>query len=63
VPAHRRSPDLALDVAELGSAYLGGVRFATLERAGLVSELVPGAVKRADSLFANAPGPASCTAF
>lgn len=55
--------DLALDIADLASAYLGGVRFATLARAGLVSELTPGALARADALFACAPGPACCTGF
>lgn len=55
--------DVALDVADLASAYLGGVRFSTLARAGLVSELVPGALARADSLFASTPGPACCTSF
>ena len=29
------TPDLALSVADLGAAYLGGVRFSTLARAGL----------------------------
>ncbi|HEV2761333.1 MAG TPA: GNAT family N-acetyltransferase [Acidimicrobiales bacterium] len=56
-------PDLAIDAADLASAYLGGVRFTTLARAGLVGELVPGAVARADSLFASSPGPASSTPF
>jgi len=56
-------PDLAMDAADLASAYLGGVRFSTLARAGLVAELVPGAVARADGLFATAPGPSSRTGF
>lgn len=58
-----RLPDLALDVAELASAYLGGVRFATLARGGLVCEVTPGAVAQADSLFGTAPGPACLTGF
>ena len=56
-------PDLALDVADLGAAYLGGVRFGTLRRAGLVSEMSPGAVARADALFATAAAPACYTGF
>ena len=57
------SADLALDVADLASAYLGAVRFTTLARAGLVSELVPGALARADSLFACAPAPTCSSTF
>jgi predicted acetyltransferase len=56
-------PDLALDAADLASAYLGGVRFATLARAGLVAGLTAGAVARADALFATGTGPASSTMF
>ena len=56
-------PDLAIDAADLASAYLGGVRVTTLARAGLVAELAPGAVARADSMFASSPGPASSTPF
>ena len=44
-------PDVSLAVAELGSVYLGGVSFNTLARGGLVREMKPGAVARADSLF------------
>ena len=57
------APDLALGVADLASAYLGAVSFTTLARAGLVSELVPGALARADALFASAPAPACSTTF
>jgi predicted acetyltransferase len=46
-------PDLALDVDALGSAYLGGVRFAALQRAFRVEELTAGAVERADARFAS----------
>ena len=55
--------DIALDVADLASAYLGGVRLDTLARAGLVAELTPGAVVRADAMFATARAPASLTGF
>ena len=43
--------DLRLDVAQLGSVYLGGFDFASLARALLVDELTPGAAARADALF------------
>jgi predicted acetyltransferase len=43
--------DLALDVAALGSAYLGGIRFAQLAQGGNVEELTPGAIERADGIF------------
>jgi predicted acetyltransferase len=44
-------PDLALDVGELGSAYLGGFTFGELVRAGLVRELKEGGAARADAAF------------
>jgi predicted acetyltransferase len=43
--------DLALDVADLASAYLGGFMFRDLHRAGRVDELRDGAVARADDVF------------
>lgn len=43
--------DLALDVTDLGSAYLGGFDFHRLDRAGLVEERVEGAVEAATLLF------------
>jgi len=55
--------DLALDIADLGAAYLGGVRFTTLARAGRVRELRPGALRRADALFASDPEPWCGTPF
>ena len=55
--------DLALDVTELAVAYLGGARLTTLARAGLVSELTPGELARADALFTRAIAPYCCTAF
>jgi len=50
-------PDLALDVAALGSAYLGAVSFTELHAALRVEELREGAVKRADAMFAWRPLP------
>jgi predicted acetyltransferase len=43
--------EIALSVQSLGSAYLGGVSFAELARAGRVEELKDGALARADALF------------
>ena len=43
--------DIAVDVTSLGSAYLGGIRFAQLAQSGAVEELTPGAIERADGLF------------
>jgi predicted acetyltransferase len=56
-------PDLAIAAPDLSAAYLGGVRFATLARAGLATELTAGAVARADVMFATFPGPVSTTGF
>ena len=58
-----QAADLALDVADLAMAYLGGVRFTTLARAGLVCELTTGALARGDALFACTPAPYCCTGF
>lgn len=44
-------PELRLDIADLGSTYLGGFTFTQLERAGRVEELTDGAVERADDVF------------
>ena len=53
-----RSPaDIACTVTDLGSAYLGGVGFRTLHRAGRIRELRPGAMARADAMFAADPAP------
>ena len=46
------SPDLAIAVSGLASAYLGAVTFTTLAQAGLVEERTPGASLRADRMFA-----------
>jgi predicted acetyltransferase len=50
--------DLALDVGELGAAYLGGFTFGELVRAGAVRELKEGGAARADAVFrTDAPKP------
>jgi predicted acetyltransferase len=50
-------PDLRLDIADLGSAYLGGFTFAQLAGAGRVEEIAAGAVDRADDLFRTSIAP------
>ncbi len=49
--------DLRLDVAALGSVYLGGFTFPQLARAGRVRELTDGAIARADRLFSTQRAP------
>jgi predicted acetyltransferase len=49
--------DLALDVADLGSVYLGGFTFRDLHRAGRVEELRGGAVYGADAIFRTEAAP------
>ena len=44
-------PDLALDAAALGAAYLGGTLLSELAAAGRVAELRPGALARASAAF------------
>ena len=46
------SPDLVLNVSDLASAYLGAVNFTTLSQADLIDERTPGALLRADRMFA-----------
>jgi predicted acetyltransferase len=55
--------DLVLDVCDLSAAYLGGVRFDTLARAGRIDELTPDAVRRADALFRSSVEPWCATPF
>jgi predicted acetyltransferase len=51
------NPDLELSAADLAALYLGGNRFRTLFEAGRVQELRPGAVARADLMFATDRAP------
>jgi len=55
--------DIDLDVADLGAAYLGGVRFADLRAAGRVREVRPGSVELADAMFLPDRTPACSTMF
>jgi predicted acetyltransferase len=54
---HDGDPDLAVGVADLGALYLGGNRFRTLADAGRVQERRPGAIARADAMFASERAP------
>jgi predicted acetyltransferase len=55
--------DVALDVTQLGSAYLGGTRLAALAEAGLVTELRPGAVRQLSTAMSWDPAPWCPTVF
>jgi predicted acetyltransferase len=50
-------PDLVCTATDLGAVYLGGSTFRQLHRAGRIEEAVPGALARADALFASDPAP------
>jgi predicted acetyltransferase len=56
VPA-TSAADLALDVTELGAAYLGGTTLSALADAGLVTELRPGAVRQLSAAMSWDPDP------
>jgi predicted acetyltransferase len=49
--------DLACSVSVLGSVFLGGASFRQLWRAGQVEDVWPGALERADAMFASDPAP------
>lgn len=51
------APDLVLGTAALGSVVLGDAPVERLQRAGLVEERTPGAVRRATAMFAWSPLP------
>ncbi|QDQ96269.1 GNAT family N-acetyltransferase [Tomitella fengzijianii] len=51
------APDAQVDVADLGAAYLGGVRWHQLRDAGRLREFSPGVADRLDTLFATARAP------
>lgn len=55
--------DLSLDIGALAAVYLGAFRFRELVRAGRVAECRPGAVARADALFAPGQAPSNSTMF
>jgi hypothetical protein len=55
--------ELALDAATLGSIYLGGTPLGPLVRAGLVRELVPGAVDRTTAMLTRSQAPHNAIGF
>jgi predicted acetyltransferase len=55
--------DLALGSSQLGSVFLGGVSCSQLFQAGLVDELRPGMLARADAMFAAQPVPTMTSWF
>jgi predicted acetyltransferase len=55
--------DLTMDVATLGSAYLGGYQLGLLGAAGLVEEHTPGALARADAMLRSPDTPWCSTWF
>lgn len=50
-------PDVRVDVADLGGAYLGNLKLARLLRAGRAEERTSGAAARADLMFTTDPAP------
>lgn len=58
-----RPADLALDVRELGAAYLGGISLVELAAAGLVTENASGALARASLAFGWHRAPVSNWVF
>jgi predicted acetyltransferase len=52
-----REPDMVVYAADLGATFLGGGSFPMLERAGRVMEATPGALLRAERMFAWDPKP------
>jgi predicted acetyltransferase len=62
-PAPEAEPDLSLDVADLGSIYLGAVCPVTLETAGRITEHTAGAALTARLMFAVERSPHCATHF
>ncbi len=58
-----RAADLTLDVADLGSIYMGGVTPSVLARAGRIDSGGDDALRRADAFFASSPAPWLTTHF
>jgi len=51
VTATTAAADVALDIRDLGAAYLGGPGMAQMGTAGRIDELTPGAAERADAML------------
>lgn len=56
-------PDLLLNIATLGSIYLGGVSLGPLAKAGLIHELVPEALTRATAMLTGNQAPHNACGF
>ncbi len=56
-------PDLALDIKELGAAYLGGTSLGSLAAAGLVRELRPGTLAPTSTAFSWWRAPSTVEMF
>jgi predicted acetyltransferase len=56
-------PEVTLEASDLGALYLGTFRFSELAAVGRVTEGAPGALLRADALFAAARAPWCGTMF
>ncbi len=61
--APERPADISIDVADLASAYLGGVSFCALAQGQRLVEHRPGALRRADILFSCEPSPYCASHF
>jgi len=59
----RKSPDLCLDIADLGAVYLGGVTCSVLARAARVEEMKTAALTTADGMFTSPRAPRCSTGF
>jgi predicted acetyltransferase len=59
----RDEPEIVCTVNDLGAAYLGGVSFRQLRRAGRLEERASGALARADAMFGWDPAPWSPYVF
>jgi predicted acetyltransferase len=57
------APELRISHRTLASAYLGGHRLRALTPTGGIDELVPGALERADVMFAVPLAPCNATSF
>jgi predicted acetyltransferase len=55
--ATRKKPDMTVPSASLAACYLGGARFSSLAMAGRAEENKPGALARADAMFAAERAP------
>src|SRR5919197_896327 len=56
-PPPAEEPDIVLGVAELSATYLGNLRFSALAAAQRATEVIPGALHRADRMFLGDQAP------